>query len=126
MPSLIIQHFELLCVFLLPLISPLSAPQQPNALNVVGALLVCSSKHKCLTTLTAMLRVPHADHFALAEFFRQSIWCPLEVRRAVLVRQMATLARVAAPDTRRHGRRHTDLSGRGRLVGGERCWDAGA
>ena len=98
MPSLIIQHFEPLCAFLLPLIATLSEPQQRHAhplegvsLNVVGALLVCPSKHKCLTTLTAMaqplkraarprratlLRLPHADHFALADFFRQSPWSP--------------------------------------------------
>lgn len=94
MPSLIIQHFEPLCAFLLPLIAALSEPQQRHALNVVGGLLVCPSKHKCLTTLTAMLRLPHADHFALADFFRQSTWCPLEVRRAVLGTQMATVARV--------------------------------
>lgn len=94
MPNLIIHHFEPLCAFLMPLIAAMSEPQQRHALNVVGAVLVCASKHKCLTTLTAMLRVPHADHFALADFFRQSTWCPLEVRRAVWVRQMATLARV--------------------------------
>jgi len=94
MPSLIIHHFEPLCAFLLPLITALSEPQQRHALNVVGALLVCTSKHKCLTTLTAMLRVTHADHFALADFFRQSPWCPLEVRRAVLATQMSTLAQV--------------------------------
>lgn len=94
MPSLIIQHFEPLCAFLLPLIATLSEPQQRHALNVVGALLVCTHKHKCLTTLTAMLRLPHADHFALADFFGQSTWDPLEVRRAVLRTQMATLAQV--------------------------------
>lgn len=94
MPSLIIQHFEPLCAFLMPLVLQLSEPQQRHALNVVGALLVCRSKHKTLTTLTAMLRLPHADHFALADFFRQSGWCPVDVRRAVLTTQMATLARV--------------------------------
>ena len=94
MPNLIIQHFEPLCAFLLPLLLHLSEPQQRHALNVVGALLVCGSQHKTLTTLTAMLRLPHADHFALADFFRQSRWCPVEVRRAVLTTQMATLARV--------------------------------
>ena len=94
MPSLIIQHFEPLCGFLMPLIALLSQPQQRHALNVVGALLVCGSKHKCLTTLTAMLRVAHADHFALADFFRASGWCPLEIRRAVLRTQMAVVGRV--------------------------------
>lgn len=94
MPSLIIHHFEPLCVFLMPLMAVMSEPQQRHVLNVVGALLVCASKHKCLTTLTAMLRVRHADHFALADFFRHSPWCPLDVHRAVLIRQMATVARV--------------------------------
>lgn len=94
MPSLIINHFEPLCAFLMPLIVSLSAPQQRHALNVVGALLVSSAKHKCLTTLTGLLRVPHADHFALADFFRRSGWCPLEVQRAVLTAQMAVLVRV--------------------------------
>ncbi len=93
MPSLIIHHFEPLCAFLMLLLIQLSEPQQRLALNVVGALLVCGSKHKTLTTLTAMLRLPHADHFALADFFRQSGWCPVDVRRAVLMTQMATLAR---------------------------------
>jgi hypothetical protein len=44
--------------------------------------------------LTAMLRLPHADHFALADFFRQSPWCPLEVRRAALTTQVNVVARV--------------------------------
>jgi hypothetical protein len=94
MPSLIIQHFEPLCAYLMPLIAMLSQPQQRHALNVVGALLVCGSKRKCLTTLTAMLRVGHADHYALADFFRASEWCPVEVRRAALVTQMAVVGRV--------------------------------
>ncbi len=102
MPNLIIQHFEPLCAFLLPLLLHMSQPQQRHALNVVGALLVCGSKHKTLTTLTAMLRLPHADHFALADFFRQSGWCPLEVRRAVLTAQLATVARLLQTDQAVH------------------------
>ena len=61
MPSLIIHHFEPLCAFLLPLMAGLSEPQQRHALNVVGALLVCSSKHKCLTTPAALQRSPCAS-----------------------------------------------------------------
>lgn len=102
MPSLIIQHFEPLCAFLIPLVLHLSEPQQRHALNVVGALLVCGSKHKTLTTLTAMLRLPHADHFALADFFRHSGWCPVEMRRAVLTTQMATLSRVMQTSAAAH------------------------
>lgn len=100
MPIPIIQHFDPLCTFLLPLLVHLSAPQQRHALNVVGTLLVCASKHKTLTVLTAMLRVPHADHFALADFFRQSGWCPLELRRQVLITQLAALGRVIQADNR--------------------------
>ncbi len=41
-----------------------------------------------------MLRLSHADHFALADFFRQSRWCPVAVRQAVLKAQMAVLQRL--------------------------------
>jgi DDE superfamily endonuclease len=93
MPTWIIQHFDPLCQYLLPLIALMGAPQQRHALNVVGALMVCGQKHKVLTALTAILRVPHADHFALADFFRQSEWCPKQVRQAVLASELATLGR---------------------------------
>jgi hypothetical protein len=39
---------------------------------VVGALLVCIRKRKCLTMSIVMLRVAHADHFARVDFFRAS------------------------------------------------------
>jgi hypothetical protein len=63
---MIIHHFVPLYIFLTLLIAAMSESQQRHALIVVGALPVCASKYRCLTTLRAMLRMPHADHFALA------------------------------------------------------------
>jgi hypothetical protein len=76
MPTLIISYSETLCNFLAPLLLELSSPQQRHLLNVVHALLVCPFRHKVLTALTRLLRVPHADHFALADFLRASPWDP--------------------------------------------------
>ena len=70
MPNLIIQHSEPPRAFLLPLLWSLSEPQRRHALNVAGALLARGNKRKTLTALTAMLRLSHANHFALADFFR--------------------------------------------------------
>ncbi len=74
MPTLIVAHSESLCNFLLPLLIGFSPAQTRHALNCIEALLVCLSKHKTLSALTRLLRLPHADEFALADFFRSSDW----------------------------------------------------
>lgn len=79
----IVAHSDTLCNFLLPLLIGLSAAQQRHALNVVAALLVCPAKHKTLAALTRLLRVPHADEYALADFFRRSHWSAVAVRQAI-------------------------------------------
>jgi hypothetical protein len=51
-------------------------------MNFTEALLVCSAKHKILFALTRLLQADHADHFALADFFR-SPWLGEQVRWSV-------------------------------------------
>lgn len=86
MPIWIVTHSETLCKFLTPLLSGLSEPQQRHALNVVAALLVCTMlKHRTLAALTRVLRVPHADAFALADFFRASPWSSESVQQALVL-----------------------------------------
>jgi hypothetical protein len=80
MPTWIVTHSEFLCNFLLPLVANFSPAQLRHALNFIEALLVCSAKHKTLSTLTRLLRLDHADHFALADFFRVSPWSGEQVR----------------------------------------------
>lgn len=96
MPIWIIDHSGDVCQFLLPLLVGLNAAQQRHALNFVGALLTCTAKRKVLTVLTAMLRVAHADHYALADFFRASPWDAVSVREAVLKRVMQTVMALQA------------------------------
>ncbi len=70
----IVAHSDALCNFLTPLLIGFSPAQLRHALNCIEALLVCTSKHKTLSALTRLLRLPHADEFALADFFsRQSL-----------------------------------------------------
>jgi len=85
MPLWIVAHSEALCNFLLPLLVELTAPQQRHALNIVAALLVCTRlKHRTLAALTRVLRVPHADHFACADFFRDSAWSAEQVQQTLV------------------------------------------
>lgn len=96
MPTLIIEYFQPLCVFLMPVIEQLSRPQQRHMLNLISALLVCTCKHKTLATLTRLLRVEHADQYAAADFFRVSDWDETIVSSKVLVAMMKAVAAVQA------------------------------
>jgi hypothetical protein len=84
MPTWIVAHTAALCNYFLALQLGFSAAQQRHALNVIEALLVCPAKHKTLAALTRLLRLPHADEYALADFFRVSPWQAATVRTAVL------------------------------------------
>src|SRR5438132_443440 len=83
MPTWIFAQTDALCNFLLPLLFNFSPAQQRHALNFIEALLVSASKHKTLRQLTSLLRLPHADEFALADFFRASPWDSPAVQQAV-------------------------------------------
>src|SRR5437867_7253471 len=83
MPTWIVAHSESLCTFLLPLLLHFSPAQQRHALNFVEALLVSTRKHKTLRHLTGLLRLPHADEFALADFFRASPWAQQTIQQAL-------------------------------------------
>ena len=93
MPLWIVAHSDALCNFLLPLLAELTGPQQRHALNVVAALLVCTRlKHRTLAALTRVLRVPHADQFACADFFRCSAWSAAQVQQALMRFLLQTVA----------------------------------
>jgi len=95
MPVWIVAHSETLCNFLLPLLVELTGPQQRHALNVVAALLVCTRlKHRTLAALTRVLRVPHADQFACADFFRRSAWSAELVQQALMRFLLQTVTRI--------------------------------
>jgi len=79
----IVAHSDSLCNFLTPLLVGFSPAQLRHALNCVEALLVCASKHKTLSALTRLLRLPHADEFALADFFRASPWDSSSIQKAL-------------------------------------------
>jgi hypothetical protein len=79
----IVAHSDTLCNFLTPLLVDFSPAQLHHALNFIEALLVCTSKHKTLSALTRLLRLPHADEFALADFFRVSPWESAPVQKAL-------------------------------------------
>lgn len=79
----IVAHSDSLCNFLTPLLIGFSPAQLRHALNCVEALLVCASKHKTLSALTRLLRLPHADEFALADFFRASPWDSAPIQKAL-------------------------------------------
>ena len=79
----IVAHSDALCNFLTPLLIGFSPAQLRHALNCVEALLVCASKHKTLSALTRLLRLPHADEFALADFFRASPWESTPIQKAL-------------------------------------------
>lgn len=92
----IVTHSEALCNFLQPLLADFSEHQQRHALNVVEAPLVSASKHKTLAALTRLLVVPHADEYALADFFRRSPWRSAGVQQAVTRFVLRTVARLQA------------------------------
>ena len=95
MPLWIVAHSDALCNFLLPLLVRLNSPQQRHALNVVAALLVCTRlKHRTLAALTRVLRVPHADQFACADFFRDSAWPAEQVQYALVRFLLQTVAQI--------------------------------
>jgi hypothetical protein len=96
MPTFIISYSDVLCQFLLPLLTALSAAQQRHVLNIVHALVISVAKHKVLTALTRVLWVPHADHFALADFFRSSPWDVAPLRKALLALVVQCALRVQA------------------------------
>jgi hypothetical protein len=70
MPTWIISRSEPLFNLLIQLLLGFAPAQQLHALNFIEALLVCSAKHKTPAALTRLLRLPHADEYALADFFR--------------------------------------------------------
>ncbi len=95
MPLWIVAHSDALCNFLLPLLVELNGSQQRHALNVVAALLVCTRlKHRTLAALTRVLRVPHADQFACADFFRVSPWSAEQVQQALVLVLLQTVVRI--------------------------------
>ncbi|MEK7325016.1 MAG: hypothetical protein AAB217_07140, partial [Chloroflexota bacterium] len=72
-----------MCNFLLPLLAGFSPAQLRHVLNFIEALLVCSAKHKTLAAVTRLLRLDHADQFALADLFRVSPWSGEQIRSRV-------------------------------------------
>ncbi len=96
MPTWIVTHSEFLCNFLMPLVADFSPAQLRHALNFIEALLVCSAKHKTLSALTRLLRLNHADHFALADFFRVSPWSGEQVRLRVTLFILKVVAEIQA------------------------------
>lgn len=65
-----------------------------HALNYIEALLVCTHKHKTLSALTRLLRLPHADEFALADFFRTSPWDRVRVQHALTLFLLQTVCTI--------------------------------
>jgi DDE superfamily endonuclease len=92
----IVAYSETLCNFLLPLLVTLTVAQQRHILNCIEALLVCPFKHKTLAALTRLLHLPHADEFALADFFRCSPWNPAALQRALTLHLLKTVAHIQA------------------------------
>jgi hypothetical protein len=92
----IVVHSETLCNFLIPLLVNFTPAQQRPALNFIEALLVCPAKHKTLAALARLLRLPHADEYALADFFRVSPWSNLSVRQAVTRLLLRIVAQIQA------------------------------
>ncbi len=90
----IVAHSETLCNFLTPLLIDFSPAQLRHALNCVEALLACASKHKPLSALTRLLRLPHADEFALADFFRASPWKSAPVQKALTLFLLQTVCQI--------------------------------
>lgn len=90
----IVVHSDAVCNFLVPLRIGFSPAQQRHALNVIEALLVCPLKHKPLCALMRLLGLPHADEFALADFFRVSLWDSQPVQAALTHFLLQTVAQI--------------------------------
>ena len=90
----IVAHSESLCNFLTPLLIGFSPAQLRHALNCIEALLVCTSKHKTLSALTRLLRLPHADQFALADFLRTSPWESGPIQNALTLALLETVCQI--------------------------------
>ncbi len=90
----IVAQSEPLCNFLIPLLIGFSPAQQRHAVNFIEALLICGSKHKTLSALTRLLHLPHADQFALADFFRTSPWDHHAVQDALMLRLLHIIAQI--------------------------------
>src|SRR5688572_14150859 len=101
MPTWIVAHSDALCNYFLALQLGFSAPQLRHALNFMEALLACNAKHKTLAALTRLLRLPHADAYALADFLRVSPWRAETVRTAVLRFLLAFVGQVQRTTGRR-------------------------
>ena len=97
MPIWIVTHSDILCKFLIPLLIGFSPEQQRHALNFIEALLVCVAvKHKTIAALVRLLRVPHADQYASADFFSRSPWEPGPVQHAVTMFLLRTVLTIQA------------------------------
>lgn len=92
----IVTHSEPLCKFLRPLLDGFTPAQERHTLNFIEALLVCAAKHKTLAALTRLLQVPHADEYALADFFRVSPWPAATLRQALTRWVLATVVTIQA------------------------------
>lgn len=92
----IVVHSETLCKFLIPLLVDFTPAQQRHALNCIEVLLVRPAKHKTIAALTRLLRLPHADEYALADIFRVSPWSSQPVRQAITRFLLHTVARIQA------------------------------
>ncbi|MEO6062723.1 MAG: hypothetical protein ABIQ99_12365, partial [Thermoflexales bacterium] len=79
-----IDHSEWMRNFALPLLAGLNVFQVRHALNVLEAVVVCDLRPKTLAGLTRCLLLAHADHFALADFFRVSPWSAEQVRERMI------------------------------------------
>ncbi len=90
----IVAHSDSLCNFLTPLLIGFSPAQLRHALNCIEALMVCTSKHKTLSALTRLLRLPHADEFALADFFRTSPWESAPIQKALTLFLLQTVVKI--------------------------------
>ncbi len=90
----IVAHSDSLCNFLTPLLIGFSPAQLRHALNCIEALMVCTSKHKTLSALTRLLRLPHADEFALADFFRTSPWESAPIQKALTRFLLPTVVKI--------------------------------
>jgi len=90
----IVAHSDTLCNFLSPLLIGFSPAQLRHALNCLEALLVCNSPPKTLSALTRLLRLPHADEFALADFFRASPWPSAPIQQALTVLLLQTVCQI--------------------------------
>jgi hypothetical protein len=95
-PTWIVAPSDALCAFLAALALGLSAAQQQHLLNVIEALIISPAKHKTLAALTRLLKGPHADEYALADFFRVSPWSGEALRHAVVLFILKMVGKIQA------------------------------